>query len=83
VAILAKRDIRPAPQKKHFYLLQGMLYLETRTGEERKLTCSRPNLTRTHNGVSYYCIPGSALNYPCALIDQQVAQHLIDCGIDR
>lgn len=72
LAILAKRNHKPTPQKKHFYLLQGLIYLEQADGRLVKLTCSTPNGSRTANGVSYYCIPSSHFNFPCALVDEQI-----------
>lgn len=64
LAILAKRNHKPTPQKKHFYLLQGLIYLEQADGRLVKLTCSTPNGSRTANGVSYYCIPSSLFQFP-------------------
>src|SRR5690606_24665097 len=71
-AILAKRNHKPTPQKKHFYLPQGLVYLEQADGRLVKLTCSTPNGSRTANGVSYYCIPSSHFNFPCTLVDEQI-----------
>jgi hypothetical protein len=57
LGILARRNQRPTPQKKNFYLLQGLIYMEMPEGELIKLTCGKPNAGRTKDGVSYYCIP--------------------------
>ncbi len=81
LAILATRDRKPMPKKKNFYLLQGILYLEKVDGEQIKLTCSRPNLRRTPNGTTYYCIPSSSTNFPCDMIDSQVIEHLRACQV--
>jgi hypothetical protein len=79
--ILAKRDHKPIPHKKHFYLLQGMVYLERANGHLVKLSCGRPNCQRTPDGVTYYCIPSSAINFPCHLIDAQIAAYLAHCQV--
>ncbi|MBZ0280754.1 MAG: recombinase family protein [Anaerolineae bacterium] len=76
LAILARRNHMPQPQKRYFYLLQGLVYLERANGSQIKLTCSRPNTKRTANGAAYYCIPSSHLNYACSDIDEQIPSHL-------
>jgi DNA invertase Pin-like site-specific DNA recombinase len=76
LAILARRNRKPVPQKKHFYLLQGLIYLQMPGGELVKLTCARPNATRTPEGVCYYCVPSSSLNFLCSAVDQQIGQFL-------
>jgi len=75
LSILAQRNHKPMPHKKHFYLLQGLVYLETDHGL-RKLTCGKPNINRKRGGVSYYCVPSSATNYLCHKIDAQIIDHI-------
>ena len=75
LAILAQRTFRPMPNKRHFYLLQGLVYLEM-DGKLRKLTCGKPNANRERGGVSYYCVPSSATNFLCHLIDAQIFEHV-------
>ncbi len=82
LGILARRNQKPTPQKKNFYLLQGLIYMEMPDGELIKLTCGRPNAGRTQNGVSYYCIPSSPVNFPCADVDAQVPDHMQRIQID-
>ncbi len=74
--ILAQRHCLPIPVKRHFYLLQGLVYLEEEDGSVKKLTCGKPNANRPRGGVSYYCIPSSAQNFLCHVIDEQVPVHL-------
>jgi DNA invertase Pin-like site-specific DNA recombinase len=81
LAILARRNYHPMPAKRHFYLLQGMIYLETEDGL-RKLTCGKPNANRRRGGVSYYCIPSSSSNYICSHIDAQINAHLAISQVD-
>lgn len=76
LAILARRSHMPTPHKRNFYLLQGLVHLERASGKTIKLTCSTPNANRTAGGASYYCIPSSHINYPCAHVDGQIADHL-------
>lgn len=82
LAILARRSQTPTPDKRHFYLLQGLVYLETSTGELRKLTCSKPNANRFRGGVEYYCIPSSNINFLCHQIDAQLPSHLQQIQVD-
>jgi len=75
LAILAGRNHKPMPTKKHFYLLQGLVYLEDEDGLH-KLTCGKPNANRARGGVSYYCVPSSANNFLCSQIDPQIGTQL-------
>jgi DNA invertase Pin-like site-specific DNA recombinase len=74
--ILARRRHLPVPVKRHFYLLQGLVYLEDEDGGVRKLICGKPNANRARGGVSYYCIPSSNQNFLCRIIDEQIPVHL-------
>ncbi len=82
LAILARRNQLPTPLKKKFYLLQGMVFLQNGRGTLLKLTCGTPNASRTANGVSYYCIPSSAINFVCADIDAQIPPFLEGIQVD-
>ena len=75
LAILAQRSHKPMPNKKHFYLLQGLVYLET-DGNPRKLTCGKHHTSRKQGGTAYYCIPSSAINLSCRVIDEQISGHI-------
>jgi hypothetical protein len=57
LAILARRNHKPMPEKKHLYLLQGMVYLTRDDSTLQKLPCGRPNANRERGGVSYYAFP--------------------------
>ena len=81
LAILARRLTRPMPNKKHFYLLKGLIYLDTEYGL-RKLICSKPNANRQRGGVAYYCILSSALNFLCRPIDEQIVEHVRAMQVD-
>jgi DNA invertase Pin-like site-specific DNA recombinase len=82
LAILAKRNNKPEPRKKWFYLLQGLVFLEYPDGTVRKLTCGTPNGKRKSGGVSYYCIPSSGQNFLCYEVDCQIPDHLRDIQVD-
>jgi len=82
LSILARRNHKPTPQKHTFYLLQGLVYLEEDGGRLTRLTCSRPNRKRTANGVAYYCIPSSDINFPCAQVDNQLPAFLHDIQVE-
>jgi DNA invertase Pin-like site-specific DNA recombinase len=82
LAILAQRRTLPMPSKKHFYVLQGLIYLEREGQEPRKLTCSTPNANRARGGVPYYCIMGTGINILCRVVDDQLKEHLKRVQID-
>ncbi len=82
LAILEKRDGKRNHRPRHFYLLQGLLYLQHADGTLTKLTCSTPNANRQRGGVSYYCIPSGKVDFLCYQIDTQVAQHLHGIQVD-
>lgn len=82
LAILSKRNHKPTPNKRHFYLLQGMLYLQQENGKLQKLRCSTPNANRVRGGVAYYCITSSNQNYLCWKIDDQIPSSLCAIQVD-
>jgi hypothetical protein len=49
LAILVQRSHKPMPNKKHFYLLQGLIYLKL-DNRHFKLTCGKPNANRKRGG---------------------------------
>ncbi|MEO1148985.1 MAG: hypothetical protein AAFY26_25770, partial [Cyanobacteria bacterium J06638_22] len=59
-----------------------MVYLEEDGGRLTRLTCSRPNRKRTANGVAYYCIPSSDINFPCAQVNNQLPAFLHDIQVE-
>jgi hypothetical protein len=79
LAILDHRNRERSHHKKHFYLLQGLLYLQHDEATLVKLSCSTPNANRKRGGVPYYCVASSNTNFLCHQIDAQVASWM--CGI--
>ena len=82
LAILALRNNVPSPRKKHFYLLQGLVWLEYPNGSTKKLTCGTPNAKRQSGGVPYYCISSSNKNFMCHEVDEQIPEHLRAIQVD-
>jgi DNA invertase Pin-like site-specific DNA recombinase len=82
LAILDKRNQNRSHHKKHFYLLQGLIYLQQDSETVTKLTCSMPNANRDRGGVPYYCIPSSNVNFLCHEIDSQVASWMHNIQVD-
>jgi hypothetical protein len=80
--ILAKRDQIQGRKRKHDYLLKALVYYEHPDGEIVKLSCSKPNASRSGGGTSYYCIPRSNINFNCSSIDVQIAPELMKIGVD-
>ena len=75
--ILEKHNRKRAPQRKHDYLLQGLIYAQL--SDEKKpvrLSCSTPNARRTGGGTAYYCIPRSDVNVLCSVVDKQIGCEL-------
>ena len=83
MAILDKRNQNPSHHRKHFYLLQGLIYLEQAPNTMVKLTCSTPNANRDRSGVPYYCIPSSDINFLCHQIDEQVGHWMRSIQFDK
>jgi DNA invertase Pin-like site-specific DNA recombinase len=83
LAILAKRNQDRNHKKKHFYLLQGHLFLEFPNGIITKLTCSTPNINRARGGVPYYCIGSSGYNFLCHRIDDQIPKWMYGIQISE
>src|SRR5260221_912765 len=82
MSILERRNNDRDHQKKHFYLLQGLIHLEDPDATVTKLTCSMPNANRARGGVSYYCVPSSNLNFLCHMVDEQIPDWMRDIQID-
>ncbi|MHB8624616.1 MAG: recombinase family protein [Aggregatilineales bacterium] len=83
LAILARRNKQRAHKTRHFYLLQGLVYLEVADGSVRKLTCSTSNASREGGGVPYYCVPSSNLNFLCHQVDSQLARWMGRVQVDN
>jgi DNA invertase Pin-like site-specific DNA recombinase len=83
LAVLHMRNTKPNPQRKHTYLLTGLLYLEKAEGSKLiRLTGSTPNSRRKSGGTSYYCVPSSNINLQCQAVDACVAQAIMHIQVD-
>ena len=71
LAILERRTQKRYPERKHFYLLKRMAYVEI-DGKLTRLSGSTSNINRPTGGNRYYCVPNSNINLPCEAIDEQV-----------
>ena len=77
LAILDKRNQKRTPNRRHDYLLRGLVYYrEPETGDEIRLTCSTTNSSRSNGGTAYYRIAGSKVRFLCQQIDDQIAPEL-------
>jgi hypothetical protein len=74
--ILAHRCHNKTPDRRHFYLLQGKIYLLKDDEAEVKLYCSTSNPKRKGGGTSYYCLYGTHINIGCKNVDDQLADWL-------
>lgn len=80
LTIIEKRRKNPAPKRKHPYLLRKVVYIEIE-GELLRLSGSTPNINRSTRGNPYYCLPGSDVNLPCHIIDEQAKRYLFSLTI--
>ena len=73
LAILDKRNQRRVPNRKHNYLLSGLVfYYDASLDKEMRLTCSTPNTSRSGGGTPYYRVDGSNIRFLCKDIDDQI-----------
>jgi hypothetical protein len=70
------------PNKKHFYLLQGLVYLKLEN-RHFKLTCGKPNANRPRGGVVYYCVPSSSTNFLRHQVDAQIPAHFASLQVSE
>ena len=83
LAILARREKHRVVRRKHDYLLKGLIYIQLPDAESPvKLTVSTSNASRASGGTAYYCIPRSAVNLQCSLIDAQIPAALLGIQVD-
>jgi DNA invertase Pin-like site-specific DNA recombinase len=83
LAILARRTQHRIAQRKHDYLLKGLIYVEhPETQHCVKLTGATPNSGRSGGGTAYYCVPHSNVNYACSVIDSQIPVALKRVQVD-
>lgn len=83
IAILEQRDLKRGRERRHDYLLKGMIYYDAPgTQGLIRLTCSTSNVSRAGGGTQYYCIPRSNVNFMCSKIDAQIADALHRVQVD-
>lgn len=86
LAILAKRNESRVVQRKHDYLLKGIIYYQplhkVRNSVLEKLTGSTSNTSRSGGGTAYYCIPRSNINFLCSRIDEQIPNELMNIQVN-
>jgi DNA invertase Pin-like site-specific DNA recombinase len=83
LAILDQRDLKRGRERKHEYLLKGLIYLEAPNNSGLvRLTCSTSNASRIGGGTSYYCIARSDINFLCSSIDAQIPTALMNVQVD-
>ncbi len=83
IAILEERDLKRGRQRRHEYLLKGLVYFEhSQHGEPIKLTCSTSNSSRSGGGTAYYCVTRSNVNFLCSTIDDQIPIELQKIQVD-
>lgn len=80
LSILSQRDQKQGRQRKHDYLLKGLLYLERSDGIFR-MTCSTPNSARSGGGTPYYVLKRTS--FLCRAIDEQIPELLHNLQIDE
>ena len=75
--ILDKHNHVRTPQRKHDYLLQGLVYARMPYDQSLvRLAGSTPNPRRKSGGTAYYCVSRSDVNILCQVVDAQIAAQL-------
>ncbi len=82
LAILDQRDLKRGRERKHEYLLKGLIYLDAPNRGLVRLTCSTSNASRSGGGTSYYCIARRDINFLCSMIDAQIPTALMNVQVD-
>ena len=83
LAILDKRNQKRVPNRKHDYLLRGLVYYrDVDQGRDIRLTCSTTNSSRSNGGTAYYRISGRNIRFLCNHIDQQIPVVLRQIQVD-
>ncbi len=81
--ILAYRDRHRVVQRRHTYLLKGLVYVQDeQSGHLTRLTGSTSNASRTGGGTAYYCVWSSDINIRCEVVDSQVADLMNQIQVD-
>ena len=83
LAILDKRNQKRVPNRKHDYLLRGLVYYrDVEQERDIRLTCSTTNSSRSNGGTAYYRIAGCNIRFLCNQIDQQIPVALSQIQVD-
>lgn len=83
LAILDKRNRLRIPNRRHDYLLRGMVfYRDSDSGNAMRLTCSTPNPSRSGGGTPYYRTAGNSVRFLCSDIDDQIPIQLRKIQVD-
>lgn len=81
--ILAQRGERMIRRSHREYLLSGLLFLEHPKARRLvRLTCSTSNPSRPGGGTSHYRIARTSFHLPCSMVDEQVADFLMQIQVD-
>ncbi len=83
LAILDQRDLKRGRNRRHEYLLKGLIYFDP-PGKQSliRLTCSTSNTRRVGGGTAYYCVARSNINFLCSTIDSQIPKALKRIQVD-
>lgn len=83
LAILEQRDLKRGRERRHDYLLKGLVYFDAPGNQGLiRLTCSTSNASRVGGGTPYYCIARSNINFLCSSIDGQIVEALRCVQVD-
>lgn len=83
IAILDERDQKRGRNRRHDYLLKGLVYFGHNDHRGlTKLTCSTSNSSRSGGGTPYYCIGRSNINFLCSAVDEQIPGELQKIQVD-
>ena len=83
LAILNQRDLKRGRERRHDYLLKGLIYYNPPNNQGlTRLTCSTSNASRSSGGTAYYCIARSNINFLCSSIDGQIVEALQCVQVD-
>ena len=82
--ILTRRNAHRSVRRKQMYLLQGMIFYQSKEGGKPvRLTCSTSNASRSGRGTAYYRLTGAGeVSFLCRDIDAQVGQEMICIQVD-
>ena len=83
LSILAKRAEKTLRQRKHEYLLSGMIFLQLSHAKTlTRLICSTSNPSRPGGGTSHYRVTGTTHNFLCTEVEDQLASYIANTRIE-